>query len=122
MAATPVKRRVGRASQRSESAEKAEHVVHAPSFCRAAYLPVCVTECVAVAGGYLKQPVVVTGHRHGNRVYVLLEHCDWVCKIVSGKSRGRTPFRDVQTLRKLREHAQKYLADVSASSALAEDP
>ena len=106
MAATPAKRRVGRAPQRNESAEKAQHGVHAASSCREAFQPVCVTECVTVAGGYLKHPVVVTCHRLCDRVYVLLDHCDWVCKIVSGKSRGRTPFKDVQTLRKLREHAQ----------------
>ena len=113
MAATPAKRRAARASPRSDSAEKAED---------AAYLPVLVTECVTVSGGYLKQPVVVTGHRHRDRVYVLLEHCDWVCKLVSGKSRGRTPFRHAQTLRKLHYHAQTFLADVTHSSALAEDP
>ena len=92
MAATPDKRRAVRASQRSDSVEKVEDAGNA-SYCRReAYLPVRVTECVTVSGGYLKQPVVVTGHRHCDRVYVQLEHCDWVCKIVSGKSRAASRY------------------------------
>ena len=106
MAATPAKRRVGPASQHSESAAKAQRGVHAASLCREAFQPARATECVTVAGGYLNQPVVVTCHQHCDRVYVLLDHCDWVRNIFSGKSRGRTPFKDVQTLRKLREHAE----------------
>jgi len=80
--------------------------VYMTSLCREAFQPACVTECVTVAGWYLKQPVVVTWHWHCDRVYVLLDNCHWVRKIVSGKSRGRTPFKDAQTLRKLREHDQ----------------
>ena len=44
------------------------------------------------------------------------------CKPITGKGRGRTPLKDVYTLRNLRELAQRHLADVFSASALAEDP
>ena len=73
-------------------------------------------------GGYLKQLVAVITHKHCDRLFVMLEHCDWVCKLITGKGRGRTPLKDVYTLRNLRELAQRHLADVFSASALAEDP
>ena len=45
-----------------------------------------------------------------------------LAKLITGKGRGRTPLKDVYTLRNLRELAQRHLADVFSASALAEDP
>ena len=93
-----------------------------PPQCREVFQPIVVEECVTVVGGYLKQPLAVITHKHCDRLFVMLEHCDWVCKLVTGKGRGRTPLKDVYTLRNLRELAQRHLADVFSASALAEDP
>ena len=76
---TPLKRRVERAEERSQSTEKDFRGVLVPSQCREVFQPIVVEECAVVVGGYLKQPVAVTCHRHCDRLFVMLEHCDWVC-------------------------------------------
>ena len=65
--------------------------------------------------------VVPAMHRQTGR-YILLEHSDWVCKVVSGKSRGRTPLRHAVTLCRLREIAVGRLQQSRRASALADDP
>ena len=122
MVATALKRRAEAAEARSQSTEKDSRGVLVPPQCREVFQPIVVEERVTVVGVYLKQPVAVISHRHCDRLFVTLEHCDWVCKIVSGKGRGRTQFKEVRTLRNLRELAQRHLAEVFSASALAEDP
>ena len=55
-------------------------------------------------------------------VFILFEHCDWVCKAVSGKGRGRTPLKDAKTLCKLRDVAQSRMVLGFNQPALTDDP
>ena len=53
---------------------------------------------------------------------ILLDQCHWVCKVVVGRGRGRSPLKATQTLHKLRDCANRQLLQAAKSSALAEDP
>ena len=55
-------------------------------------------------------------------IALFLDQCHWVCKVVVGRGRGRSPLKATQTLHKLRDCAKRQLMQAATSSALAEDP
>jgi hypothetical protein len=120
MVATLVKRRVRERSRVRKTPDVDESDDIACSSCT--FAPTVFTEAVACQGGYLRRaPVAPALHGQTNR-YILLEHSDWVCKAVSGKSRGRTPLRYAVTLCRLSEIAADRLQQSRRASALADDP
>jgi hypothetical protein len=119
MAATPVKRRARERSRvrKTPDADESDDIACSSR----TFAPTVFTEGVTCQGGYLRHATVVPAlHRQTNR-YILLEHSDWVCKALSGKSRGRTPLRYAVTLCRLREIAAVRLQQPRRASALADD-
>ena len=119
MAATPAKRRARERWRARKTPDADESDDIACSSCT--FEPAVIIEAVTCQGGYLRHATVVPAlHRQAGR-YMLLEHSDWVCNPVSGKSRGRTPLRYAVTLCRLREIAVVRLQQSRRASALAGD-
>ena len=83
------------------------------------YVPVVFIEQVTVQGGYLKHPVAVTSLRRDRDRFIILEHCDLVCKVVIGRGRGRTSLKEARTLCKLCGIPQRRTLESRLASALA---
>ena len=83
---------------------------------------VVVQEAVTVQGGYLRNVVVVTDLRRDRDRFVLLEHCDWVWKVATGKSRARSPLKEAKTLCRIRVAYTGVSCRPNYVSAMAEEP
>ena len=120
MAATPVKRRARESWRVRKTPDAAESDDIACNSCK--FEPTVISDAVTLQDGYLRHATIVPALNRQTNRYILLEHSDWVCKAVSGKSRGRTPLRHATTLCKLREIAACRLLQSRRASALADDP